>query len=80
MSRINKKSKGSRLFSVSVPMFASTIIKIRAESAEEALEIAQQTATAPSVCHQCSSDIEVGEVDCESLTIECVCEIEGDDI
>ena len=47
---------------VSIPIYASCIVKVEAKSKEEAIEKAEQEFY-PSLCHQCSHDIELGEFD-----------------
>lgn len=64
-----------KTYSVCVPLFASTVIKVKAESKEAALEKALEKARTPSVCHQCARELEVGDVDTEALTIDCVEEL-----
>lgn len=48
----------SKKYRVFVPLGATAIIEVEADSKEEALE----KIYAPSVCHQCSHDVEVGEL------------------
>lgn len=76
MSRIDKKSKGEKTYSVLVPLFAYTVIRVKADTPEQALERASDIASAPSLCHQCTKDCEMGEVDLDSLDLDCVCEVE----
>jgi hypothetical protein len=64
-----------KTYSVAVPLFATTVMKIKAASKQQALEKARERADTPSVCHECSRHIECGEVDFDNLTIDCVEEV-----
>lgn len=62
-------------YSVAVPVFSTTFYKCTAASPEEALRKAQEKCCPPTVCCQCSADIQVEEIDSDNLTIDCVEEI-----
>lgn len=49
-------------YSVCFSVDATTIVKVEASSEEEAKEKAWREVCAPSVCCQCSREIEIGEV------------------
>lgn len=70
MSRKMLRKNKEGLYSVCVPLFASTIVCVRANSPKDALE------KASTLCHQCSDECEMGEVDIDNLNLDCVTEIE----
>lgn len=49
-------------YSVMLLVDASITFKVEAESAEQAAELAMAQAPNPSVCHQCSDEVSVGEI------------------
>ena len=49
-------------YSVQFEVYASTVVIVEAESEEQAREIALQNAYAPCLCHQCSDDVEIGDI------------------
>jgi hypothetical protein len=50
----------TKKWSVSIPWHASVCVRVEADTAEEAIEKAIEIAQ-PSLCHQCSDEIELGE-------------------
>lgn len=64
-------------YTVSIPLHASTTYECDADSPEQALEKARDEAGSPGLCHQCSRECELGDVDEQHLDIDCVMEIEG---
>jgi hypothetical protein len=50
-------------------------MKVTAATKEEALEKVREEACVPHVCHHCSSKIDMGDIDLENLTIDCVEEL-----
>lgn len=55
---------------VSVPIVAAKTIDVFADSPEEAIVVAKRQMTAPSVCHQCSEDIELGDAKWDEVTTD----------
>jgi len=51
-------------YRVFLPIFATSIEVVEANSPEEALELASGT---PSVCYHCSKEVELSEIDFETL-------------
>jgi hypothetical protein len=62
-------------YSVAVPVFATTFFKCNASSPQEAIEKAMKQCPTPQVCCQCNSEIQVEEIDFNSLTADCVEEL-----
>lgn len=49
-------------FYVTFEVYASTTIEVEADTKEEAEEIAKDAVYAPSLCHQCSRHLDIGDV------------------
>ena len=58
------RKKKLKKYSVSIPWFCSVIVQVEAAHKEEAEEKALREA-GPSLCHQCSDNIDMGEWDSE---------------
>jgi hypothetical protein len=51
-----------KTYSVLITVDASIVVKVEANSEEEAKEIAMEVAETPSICHHCTRRVEVGEL------------------
>ena len=51
-----------KTYSVLITFDASIVVKVEANSEEEAKEIAMEVADAPSICHHCAQHVEVGDL------------------
>lgn len=69
--------KKLKKYSVSIPYHASVIVEVEATDKQDAVHAAWEKVGAPSLCHQCSDEVEMGEAndDCEPDVIE----LSGDD-
>jgi hypothetical protein len=47
---------------VTFEVYASTVIEVEANSENEARDIANEKCYCPTLCHQCSNDIEVSDI------------------
>ena len=61
-------------YHVAMPFYATAFIKVEAENEEEAIEKAEREIGYPTLCHQCSHDVEMGEpnyeVEADAVEIE----------
>ncbi|AZF09522.1 hypothetical protein C4J93_1308 [Pseudomonas sp. R2-37-08W] len=51
-----------KTYSVLLTVDASIVVKVEAESEEEAKELAADIAEVPSICHHCSRNVQIGEI------------------
>jgi hypothetical protein len=61
-------------YNVNIPIFATAIVTVEANSVEEAMEIAAEECPR-SVCYQCSAKVDLdGGIDEDKFTKDCVSE------
>ena len=51
-----------KTYSVVLTVDASIVVKVEADSEEEAKDLASDIAEAPSICHHCSRKVQFGDV------------------
>jgi hypothetical protein len=62
-------------YSVTVGVWSTITVQVSAKNKAHAIEKALEEAYPPSLYHQCADELEVGEIDCESVTLHSVTEI-----
>jgi hypothetical protein len=51
-----------RRYSVIITVDASVTVEVDAENEEQAKELAMEQASHPCICHQCSNEIDIGDL------------------
>lgn len=49
-------------YSVTIPIYSFMTVEVEADNKKEAINKALDDAMPPCLCHQCSDDLEVGEI------------------
>lgn len=62
------KMPKKRQYNVSVPVYASMLVKVEATSKKQAIEKAIDSAWPPTLCHACSHQLDVGEINIDDIT------------